>query len=562
MGIITLTERVREVFYSPNHVGEDDPMSEVVNLDALIKREDFIAPLEGESPAGQGGKAQATVTDLTPGESFFGTLRKPDFQRETAAWSPSMVCDFIESFVNGDLIPAVICWQSSARLSFIIDGAHRLSAIIAWIMDDYGAGRQSVEFYGRIPGEQERINDKTRELVNKRVKSYVTWRAETQNPGSVPDLGAARVRALAHVKVPLLWVTGEDYKKAERAFFTINQSAVEIDPTELKILNARSKPNAIVSRAIVRNATGTKYWERFSPEGQKEIVTKARGIYSALYTPPLQTPPRTEELPVAGHGYGSQTLPLIFDLVNIANGLPVEDASKKKKLYQNPQGQTKPDEATSLLVMGRAERIVRRISGTDPSSLGLHPGVYFYAANMRHQPTAVLAVAQLITDLDKADGFIEFTRNRAAFETFLLSHKMFINQLTVKHGSMVKGYMAIRNYYGFILDQLSAGKNEPEIEEALAKHDRYQTLVKERPVSSRQSKAFSRDAKAVKLMLDVLQKTFVCNLCEARIDKKAMHLDHIQDKSVGGLGDIDNGQWTHPFCDSTYKYHLQKEAAR
>lgn len=214
-------------------------MAEVVNLDALIPREDFIAPLDDNSPAGESGKQIATVTDLTKGESFFETLRKPDFQRETAAWSPMMVCDFIEAFVSNDLIPAVICWQSPARLSFIIDGAHRLSAIMAWISDDYGAGKHSIEFYGKIPDEQERIHDKTRELVEKRVTSFVKWRTETQKPGSFPDL-SGKVRALAHAKIPLLWVPGGDATKAERAFFKINQSAVEIDPTELKILNARA----------------------------------------------------------------------------------------------------------------------------------------------------------------------------------------------------------------------------------------------------------------------------------------------------------------------------------
>jgi hypothetical protein len=90
-----------------------------------------------------------------------------------------MVCDFIEAFVNNDLIPAVICWQSPARLSFIIDGAHRLSSIIAWISDDYGAGKYSLEFYGKIPEEQERIHNKTRDMVDKRVGSYLKWRAET-----------------------------------------------------------------------------------------------------------------------------------------------------------------------------------------------------------------------------------------------------------------------------------------------------------------------------------------------------------------------------------------------
>jgi hypothetical protein len=531
-------------------------MADVVNLDALIDREDFVAPVGDEDGVGEGGKSSASVTDLTRGESFFGTLRKPDFQRETAAWSPVMVCDFIEAFVNTDLIPAVICWQSPARLSFIIDGAHRLSAIMAWIMNDYGAGASSLKFYGKIPEEQERIHNKTRDLVDRRVGSYVKWRAETQNPGSIPDL-STKVRALAHAKVPLLWVPGSDATKAERAFFAINQSAVAIDQTELKILNARSKPNAVASRAIVRNATGTKYWEPFSPEGQREVVETAQAIYAALYRPPLQSPPKTEELPVAGHGYGSQTLPLIFDFVNITNDLPVEDASKNKRKYLIPQGQTPPDEAATVATIKNTARIVRRITGTHPSSLGLHPGVYFYAANFRHQPTAVLAVAQLMTELDKENGFLNFTKHRAAFEEFLINHKMFINQLTVKHGSMVKGFVPIKNYYRFVLERLQAGRSEAEIEEDLSASEQYQTLVKERPTTSRQAKQFSQDARNFKLMTDVLAAAFICNHCRARIDKKSMHLDHIVERSLGGPADLDNGQWLHPYCDSTAKRHME-----
>jgi hypothetical protein len=358
---------------------------------------------------------------------------------------------------------------------------------------------------------------------------------------------------LAFTKVPLLWVPGGDATKAERAFFAINQSAVEIDPTELKIRNARSKPNAVAARAIVRNATGTKYWEPFSPEGQQTVIQTAKSIYAALYRPPLQSPPRTEELPVAGHGYGSQTLPLIFDFVNISNDIPVEDASKNKKKYLIPQGQSRPDEAATVSTMKNMERIARRITGTHPSSLGLHPAVYFYATNIRHQPTAVLAVAQLMTDLEKVDGFLEFTKSRAAFENFLVNHKMFINQLTVQHGSMVKGFIPIRDYYRFVLERIAAGRDESGIEGDLRDHDKYHRLVKERPTPSKRAKPFSQDAKNAKLMYDVLATAFVCNHCGARIDKKSMHLDHTIEKSRGGAADIDNGQWLHPYCDSTAK---------
>lgn len=536
-------------------------MPEIVNLDALIGREDFIAPPDDTTGGGESGKQSASVTDLTRGESFSSTLRKPDFQRETAAWSPTMVCDFIEAFVSNDLIPAVICWQSPARLTFIIDGAHRLSAIMAWIMDDYGAGSESIKFYGKIPEDQERMHTKTRDLVKKRVGSYVEWRSETANPGSVPEI-TGKVRGLAHAKVPLLWVPGNDATKAEKAFFTINQSAVEIDSTELKILNARSKPQAVAARTIVRNATGTKYWDSFSPDGQKTVVQTGKAIYSALYRPPLQSPPKSEEIPVAGPGYGSQTLPLIFDLVNIANGLPVEDASANKKKYLIPQGHAKPEEEPTVRTIKETERLVRRITGTHASSLGLHPGVYFYASNFRHQPTTVLAVARFVKDLEQADAFIDFTDHRAEFENFLINHKMYINQLTVRHGSMVKGYLHIRDYYNFVYGHIQLGLDEGQIEAALASDGKYQTLVKERPTLSKKAKAFSQDAKNTKLLSDVLESAFVCRLCHARIDKKAMQLDHVEDKSKGGTATLDNAEWTHPFCNSTYKYELEKRNAK
>lgn len=533
-------------------------MPDVVNLDALVPREDFIAPTDADSPsAGESGKQVASTTDLVPGESFSSTLRKPDFQRETAAWAPTMVVDFVEAYVNLDLIPSVICWQSPSRLTFIIDGAHRLSAIIAWILDDYGAGKTSINFYGRIPEEQERIHNKTRELIEKRIGSYIKWRTETQKPDSFPEL-TSRVRNLAHAKVPLLWVPGSDATKAERAFFTINQSAVEIDATELKILNARSKPNAVAARTIVRNATGTKYWESFSSDGQTAVIDTGKAIYASLYRPPLQSPPKTEELPVAGHGYGFQTLPLIFDLVNIANGLPVEDAGKNKKKYLVPQGHAKPEEASTVSAIKETERLVRRITGMHPSSLGLHPAVYFYANNFRHQPTTVLAVAKFVDELEKNNGFLEFTKHRAAFENFLAGHKMYINQLTVRHGSMVKGFLPIKEYYQFVFDRIRAGRNEKEIEDDLAANDKYQTLVKERPTPSKKAKEFSQEAKNAKLLKDVLETAFKCNVCGARIDKKSMHLDHTIDKSKGGVADIDNGQWLHPYCDSTAKYQLKK----
>lgn len=528
-------------------------MAEVVNLDALIPREDFLG-LE-KLDVGQDGKNEISRTDLLRKESFFLTLRKPDFQRETAAWSPEAVCDFIKAFVDRELIPSVICWESPTRLSFVIDGGHRLSAIIAWLQDDYGDGDTSIKFYkNEIPDEQKRIAKKTRDLVAKHVGSYRDIMAEVENEGSNPAL-TLRARSIGNSKIPLLWVRGQDSSKAERAFLAINRSAVRIDPTELKILSSRFGPNAIAARAIVRNATGFCYWKNFSEAGREEIERLAREIYRYLYSPPLTSPIRNEDLPIAGHGFGSQTLPLIFDFVNIANGEKVVDATKGKGKGSPPINQV-ADEEETIKYVKRAEQLARRMTGTHAKSLGLHPAVYFYAQNGRHQPTAVLAVAELLVELESTDGFIKFTENRAFFEQFLLDHKEFVNQMVVSTGSMAKGYRQLKNYFSFVLEQCGNGKSTDEIVDALRNHDRFQKLVKEKPVISNKIKNASRDAKHVHFLKEALSHTFDCYLCKARIDKKAMQDDHVMDKSKGGLSSVQNLKWVHPYCNSTYKSFL------
>jgi len=37
------------------------------------------------------------------------------------------------------------------------------------------------------------------------------------------------------------------------------------------------------------------------------------------------------------------------------------------------------------------------------------------------------------------------------------------------------------------------------------------------------------------------------------IDSKCIIIDHKQRKEDGGLGEVDNGQIAHPYCNSTYK---------
>jgi hypothetical protein len=283
-----------------------------VNLDALISREDF----EVEENINSGKKKETiSIEDIKADSFFFSNIRKPDFQRETNEWDGQKVCELIKSFIEGDLIPAIILWRSTGGYLFVIDGSHRLSALSAWVNDDYGDGETSKFFYdSAIPDEQLEIAQETRRLVNKTIGSYKDFRLALSYPEKVRLDIVKYAKNLGALAIQLQWVEG-DARKAENSFFKINQQAAPIDKTELKLLESRKKPNSIAARAIIRSGKGHKYWSLFSSEIQSEIQTLAAEINEILFTPKLQSPVKTLDIPIGGKLYGSQTLPLILDFV-------------------------------------------------------------------------------------------------------------------------------------------------------------------------------------------------------------------------------------------------------
>lgn len=144
-----------------------------VNLDALIPREDFES---SSGSAGQRLRETISLSNLEENDFFQRDLRKPDFQRETTHWSPTAVCDLIKAFLDGHLIPAIILWQSGNRV-FVIDGSHRISALMAWIRDDFGDGTASnAKFGSGLTDEQKKVAKRTRDLVRKTIGSYAEFK--------------------------------------------------------------------------------------------------------------------------------------------------------------------------------------------------------------------------------------------------------------------------------------------------------------------------------------------------------------------------------------------------
>ena len=299
------------------------------NLDALIRREDFEVKTETPLTPSQLSSTMQ-VNQLEATNLMYQVLRKPDFQRETANWEPDKIAELIQSFLEGDLIPSIILWRSPKSGNiFVIDGAHRLSAFIAWVHDDYGDKHISIPFFGNfIPPEQIKAAERTREFLKEKVGSYQQLKIAAQHQESAPPERLLLAKNLGAFAINLQWVMGEA-TKAESSFFKINQKATLIDPTELGMIKARRKPNALAARALIRAGTGHKYWSAFSGSVQTEIEKIAREVYEALFKPAIETPIQTLDLPIAGRGYSADSVKMIFDLVNFINDVRVQESKKK-----------------------------------------------------------------------------------------------------------------------------------------------------------------------------------------------------------------------------------------
>lgn len=241
-----------------------------VNLDALIPRADFYVDVDDSSPLSLGDKVKAN--ELVKGESFFySSLRKPDFQRETGDWDKEKIFSFVKSFIDGDLIPSIILWQSGSHI-FVIDGAHRLSALIAWVNDDYGDGFISQAFFKHdVDQEQQKAASQTRDLINKKIGSYRSYLNAIKDQESSDPNKLKLANKLGFISLQIQWVSG-GAEKAESSFFTINQKATPINDTEISLLKARKKPHALSARAIIRSGTGHNYWKIFDLETQEKIL--------------------------------------------------------------------------------------------------------------------------------------------------------------------------------------------------------------------------------------------------------------------------------------------------
>lgn len=528
-------------------------MAQRVYLDAMIPREDF--GIEGSEYQLDLFPSLRTA-DLKADSPILQLLRKPDFQRETNHWSPEQVVTFVESFLDNEVIPSLILWKS-ANYIFAVDGGHRISALRAWMEDDYGDRTISGTFYGNeLSRTQKAIAARTRRLVEERIGRFTELQSLVSSTGN--SAKERRAKALGTRGMAVQWVQGSP-DAAETSFYKINTQGTPLDEIEEMLIRNRHKPIAISARAIIRAGRGHKYWLDFEPPVREQIEKLASELFDYLFEPEADIPVKTLDLPLGGALSPVDALSVLVEFLSITTGEEITPPAKKGTPHPRPRlkniDEYPVDEngSATVTVLTRAVKVISRITGNEARSLGLHPAVYFYNERGRHSRFLFLAIVTLIaTKLRNNDDqfFKKFTTARAGLEKFLVDNKSLIG-LLLQNMSKAQRVASTQSLFEFLIDSFAAG-GLVTAEAAIKQLGLKGNIVN---IDSAQPGAFfTDDAKSAAFMSRALNNALKCSICGGYLDPgKSVSYDHKERRRDGGTGEVGNADLVHPYCNTGYK---------
>jgi hypothetical protein len=578
-------------------------MSEIVGdyrvyLDHLISRQSIRYSPSIEEGEPNDRKAQAGRDFLVGKEdkgvrysdilndNWFRHLRKPDFQRETNAWTPRDCADFLETIVKSRIVPSIILWDSKDNvLLYVLDGAHRLSVIRAWMTDDWGdkAGnyyvRRDVEHIKKVAGY-------TRELVRREIGAFKDYEKSHQEFNDIATRGEAPKQVMGaqrftkaifyagalvkHNTLAIQWEHG-DYESAEQSFLRINRKGQALDPWEATLIEYRHSSYARCIMCIANGGESGHYWPTL-PESEsigedlaatiKEFSARAYNIYRYLFVPPFKLPIDTLNVPMMvapayfqKHKYLLEIVPLIAD-----GKIAATEEHQVEIMKQDATASVENIVKNASQILTSMERGLEHLISQTHSSTSLAIVPLFYWYNQKAQYVRGLFYGFVYwllsgTEKDVTNRKLIFSANRVAFEYWLFNLKVEISTLQERGGAGLKGTPKIAAFFQGFLDtlhanpQLSIGSQE-------LKEKVIQTLLKYTHITARgkQAKAgrlYSTKDKTQINIREMFENSIKCHICGGVVNLQygGVQYDHVLDFADTKTTDPKTGKPTHPFCN-------------
>lgn len=112
----------------------------------------------------------------------------------------------------------------------------------------------------------------------------------------------------------------------------------------------------------------------------------------------------------------------------------------------------------------------------------------------------------------------------------------------------------ISDYYVCVLNLFASGKTSVEVQESILANPKYQRLkLTFSPELEVTTGAFNSGNKSEVYIQEAYKKAPRCAICGGLLHTHSISIDHIQRKRDGGLGCVENGQLTHPYCNTGVK---------
>jgi hypothetical protein len=549
-----------------------------VYLDHIIPRESLRyidnAYNPEESQVDSASRTDFRLRDLS--EDWFQRLRKPDFQRETNSWSPEECVDFLDSLVNKLVIPGIIIWRSDdSGLLFVIDGAHRLSVIRAWMLDDWGENNNKC-YNNLFQDEIQKTADQTRRHVQHEIGSFIDHIAASNvckkliEAGKAPKLEMpprqfSQSKFYNYIQegapIPTQWIHGT-YEAAEKSFLKINKGGQKLNKFEQSLIEFRNGPYARIAMSIINKGNSGHYWpDKDLDDTLSGIVNGfdelSSTIHNILFVPPFDgdivdlNQPLVMSKPTQQYEDALELLALVSE-----NKFLNSDDSKKELLQQLADAQAPIiiDNANTILklVLDRLSQLLG--DNINNKSLSIVPAIYTYNHQGIYSKNLLYAfIYWLFCKKDQIQNKkLALSAIRGKFEAILIEYKSSITNIASTKGGNFKSTKEIASIINSIICRLvhniNNGIEGKESLDNVAEHfgfHKSQTKINKSRVASKTQKN--------QINLEQLYENSTrCQICHGVINLKlGKQYDHFFKKySEIKQTSIDNMKPVHPFCNN------------